>query len=152
MSEAPPASPPRCSTPAQPATPTATATVTNKIFVSGLGEGDNEEEIRQLFSCYGEVLEVMVDGSCATVTFQEESVVQEMEQMREIMFRCRKLNIARVLEEHMDSTNDDASFYQGVMPAPAPYQYGDTMLSSSYPSYQPAYPYPVWYPQSQPVL
>jgi len=153
MSEAPTAVGPVSAPSAQPAHPTA---VTNKIFVSGLGLGDTEEQVRQLFSSYGDVLGVMVDGSCATVTFQEERVVQEIEQVRDITLRGRNLTIARVLEEHLDSpdNNHSAPFYQsGPMPAPAPqfpapapqYPAPDTGLSSSYPSY-----HPVWYQQPPP--
>jgi len=126
--------------------------VINKIFVSGLETKDTKTDIRELFSSYGDVLEVVLDGAYATVTFSEEKSVQEMVLMGEVMLNSTKLSIARVLEEHKEAPDNDAPFYQaGVMPAPAPapfqqYQYQpqptEPVLSSSYPAY------PAWY---QPV-
>ena len=112
-----------------PQTSKKAAAVTNKIFVSWLEMDTTKNDIRELFSSYGDVLEVVVDGAYATVTFTEEKSVQEMVQMGEIMLNSTKLSIARVLEEHKEAPDNDDPFYQaGVMPAPAPapfqqYQY-----------------------------
>ena len=118
-----------------------TAAVTNKIFVSGL-EMDTKNDIRELFSSYGDVLEVVLDGAYATVTFSEEKSVQEMVLMGEVMLNSTKLSIARVLEEHKGAPDNVAPFSQaGVMPTPTPaplqqYQYQPTepVQSSSYPA------------------
>jgi len=123
------------------------AAVTNKIFLSGLGTSDDpKEDIRQLFSGYGDVVEVVVDGSYATVTFTEERVVQDMEQLGEIMLNSTKLYISMILEEHKVSPGNDAPFYQaGIIPAPYhQLQPAEHLLSSSYPAY------PVWYQPTQP--
>jgi len=125
-----------------------------KIFVSGMRVGEGEQDLKKLFSEYGEVAEVVVDGTCATVTFQGE-MVKHVEELNEILLGGRKLRVARVLEEQLDAPDYDAPFYQaGVLAAPMPYNptqapfpYQDMALSSSYPSYQPAYP--VWYPVTQ---
>jgi len=135
----------------------ASVTVTNKIkiFVSGLRVGDGEQELKKLFSDYGDVDEVVVDGTCATVTFQDVKMAKQMEDLHEILFGSRMLRVARVLEEQLTAPDYDAPFYQaGGLAAPMPYNpiqaplpYQDMGLSSSYPSYQPAYP--VWYPVTQ---
>jgi len=122
------------------------AVVTKKIFLSGLGTSDDaKEDIRQLFSGYGDVVEVVVDGRYATVTFTEERVVQDMEQLGEIMLNSTKLYIGRILEEHKVSPGNDAPFYQaGIKPAPYhQFQPAEHLLSSSYPAYQPQPAYPL---------
>ena len=132
MSEATPALTIANTQPVQPAD-----AVTNKIFLSGLGTSDDaKEDIRQLFSGYGDVVEVVVDGSYATVTFSEERVVQDMEQLGEIMLNSTKLYISRILEEHNVSPGSDAPFYQaGIKPAPYhQLQPAEHLLSSSYPT------------------
>jgi len=70
------------------------------------------------------------------------------------MLGSGKLHIARVLEENLDTPEDEAPFYQaGAMPIPASYQQQQyTGLSSSFPAYLPAYPYPVWNQQPPPSL
>jgi len=141
-----------CST-AQQTQTAVTAANKIKIFVSGLRVGEGEQEVKKLFSDYGEVAEVVVDGNCATVTFQEE-MAKHVEELTEILLGGRKLRVARVLEE-LKVDDYDAPLYQaGGLAAPvphdstqAPFIYQDMGLSSSYPSYQPAYP--VWYPVKQ---
>jgi len=146
-------------TSAQAADSRSPQAVTNKIFVAGLEMKATKMDIRELFSSYGDVLEVVVDGAYATVTFSEEKSVQEMVQMGEIMLNSTKLSIARVLEELKEAPDNDVPFYQaGVMPVPAPapfqrYQYQpqpqptEPVLRSSYPAYQTAYP--AWYQPPQ---
>jgi len=127
-----------------------------KIFVSGLRVGEGEKELKKLFCDYGEVAEVVVDGTCATVTFQDEmGMAKHVEELTEILLGGRKLRVARVLEEQLKVPDYDVPFYQaGGLAAPmpndstqAPFLYQDMGLSSSYPSHQPAYP--VWYPVTQ---
>ena len=79
------------------------AAVTNKLFVSGLGIEDTKNDIRELFCSYRDVLEVVVDGTYATVTYTEWSV-QEVVQIGEIMLKSpgswrstRKLPTAMLL-------------------------------------------------------
>jgi len=113
--------------------------MTPKIYVTGLSEGDDEKIVRLLFSSYGEVLEVIVDGTCATVTFNDEAIVKQLEDQQTIMSGDRRLHIARVLEEQQV----EAPFY--IAGAPTSYPCPDMGLSSSYPSYQPP-SFPMWYP------
>ena len=126
--------------------------VSNKIFVSKLEADHTEEEIRILFSSFGEVEQVVVDGYSAIVAFKDESVVNELEGMGEITLNSTKLFMARVLEEHPKTGDDDSPttpFYlPGAPVAPPPYQPPIQGMSATYPSYQPPYPYPVWYQSS----
>jgi len=92
-----------------------------KIFVSGLRVGEGEQDLKKLFSECGEVAEVVVDGTCATVTFQGQ-MVKHVEELNEILLGGRKLRVARVLEEQLDAPDYDAPFYQaGGLAAPMPY-------------------------------
>jgi len=125
--------------------------VSKKIFVSRLGANTTEEDITTLFSRFGEVEQVVVDGYSAIVTFNEERVVKELEELGEIMLNSTKLFLARVLEEHPKSAAEDspAPFYQAGLPvALAPYEYSNQEMSANIPSYQPSYPYPIWYQSS----
>jgi len=125
--------------------------VSNKIFVSKLEVDHTEEQIRTLFSSFGEVDHVVVDGYSAIVAFKDEKVVNELEEMGEITLNSSKLFMARVLEEH-PKTGDEESptpFYlPGVPVAPTPYQPTIQGMNTTYSSYQPPFPYPVWYPSS----
>ena len=127
------------------------SSVSNKIFVSKLEVDHTEEDIRTLFSRFGEVDQVVVDGNNAIVAFKEEKVVKEMEELGEITLNSKKLFLARVLEEYPNTSEEDspAPFYQAGIPvAHNLYQSAYQDMSATYPSYQPQYPYPVWYQPS----
>ena len=129
----------------------ASPEVSKKIFVSRLGANHSEEDIKTLFSSFGEVEQVVVDGYSAIVTFKEERVVKELEEMGEIMLNSTKLFLARVLEEYPKSTAgiSPAPFYQAGLPvAPTPFEYSNQEMGANFPSYQPPYPYPIWYQSS----
>jgi len=126
--------------------------VSNKIFVSKLEADHTEEEIRILFSSFGEVEQVVVDGYSAIVAFKDESVVNELEGMGEITLNSTKLFMARVLEEHPKTGDGDSPttpFYlPGAPVAPPPYQPTIQEMNATYPSYLPPLPYPEWYQSS----
>jgi len=125
--------------------------VSNKIFVSKLEPDHTEEEIRILFSSFGEVEQVVVDGYSAIVAFKDERVVNELAEMGEISLNSSKLFMARVLEEHPKPGDEDSPtpFYlPGVPLPPTPYQPTSQGMNTTYSSYQPPYPYPVWYQSS----
>eukprot|EP00092_Neocalanus_flemingeri_P015287 GFUD01016525.1.p1 GENE.GFUD01016525.1~~GFUD01016525.1.p1 ORF type:complete len:349 (-),score=107.55 GFUD01016525.1:103-1149(-) len=149
MSPVPSPAPVTCSSAQSQTVQAATkVSVANKIFVSGLMVGEEvEEQLMKLFSGYGEVTEVVVDGSCATVTFQEEEVARQVEMLQTVPLGGRKITIARVLEEKVEAPIYEAEQVP-YNTGPTPYPYQD-IHSSSYPSYQPAYQYPVWYPVAQ---
>ena len=125
--------------------------VSKKIFVSRLESDHTEECIRTLFSGYGEVDQVVVDGYSAIVTFKEERVVKELEEMGEVMLNSTKLFLARVLEEYPKTVAEDspAPFYQAGLPvAQTSYESTNQGMSANFPSFQPPYPYPIWYQSS----
>ena len=121
--------------------------VSKKIFVSRLGANTTEEDLTTLFSSFGGVEQVVVDGYSAIVTFNEERVVKELEELGEIMLNSTKLFLARVLEEHPKSAAEEdspAPFYQAGLPvAQTSYESTNQGMSANFPSFQPPYPYPI---------
>ena len=78
-----------------------------KIFVSGLLDGSKEEDLKELFSNFGDVIEIVIDGTNATVKFQSNKSVTTLESQGEIDFHGTKLRIARVLQEFPGPLVDD---------------------------------------------
>jgi len=116
----------------------------NKIFVSKLEPCHTSEDIKELFSSFGELREVVVDGHGAIVTFKDENVVKKLEDMGEIMFKSTKLFIARVIEEHQKApgTFDPSCHQADFTTQQVPYHYTDPM-----PNYYP-YQQTAWYQSS----
>jgi len=133
------------------------ATFCNKIFVSKLKPYHTSEDIKKLFSSFGELSEVVVDGHGAIVTFKDENVVKDLEDVGEIMCKSTKLSIAKVIEEHQKAPGTyDPSCHQdqaGFVSQEVPYHYTDQMPEPNYYPYQhtswyqtsiypaPSYPY-----------
>jgi len=107
------------------------STASNKIFVSKLEPCHTSEDIKNFFSGFGDLREVVVDGHGAIVTFKDTKVVKELEALGEIMFESTKLFIARVIEEHQKApVTFDPSCHQVVSTSQqVSYHHTDPMLN-----------------------
>jgi len=124
-----------------------------KIFVSGLLDGSKEEDLKELFSNFGDVTEIVIDGTNATVKFLSNKSVNMLESHGEIDFNGTTLRIARVLhefpgvplvddllvKEDSNGTNVDAAVSRSQQ---RPTQY---LGSSCPPPRSVSYSYPVWF-------